>query len=170
MKRAVFKEDCFQHEVGDPGIDHLPCFNIRSQLAFPCNDDQGPGFCLSHLLAGLDNHVETGGYRITHFQFPKQESSSPVLYYPGVSQHKQELPDFWLENDYQCDHTNADKLTQYLAEQLHLKSLDYFPNDINGNDPDKDPDRCGPFDEVINLVQKESKKENVDHIGDPEVK
>ena len=45
----------------------------------------------------------------------------------GISKHEKELPDLGLENHNQCDNPDADKLPEYLAQQLHLECFDHLP-------------------------------------------
>jgi hypothetical protein len=78
------------------------------------------------------------------------------------------LPDLGLKNYDQRYKSYTDELAKDLRKQLHLQCFYDFPDEIHCNNSDKNPDGGCPFDEVIHFKQKNSEKDNVDDIDNPE--
>src|SRR5450759_3755968 len=95
------------------------------------------GIC--HFLTGLDDRVNVKVDGIIQLNLPEEETFPGRLDDPGISHHEEKLPDLRLKYHDQRNKSDADKLPEDLAQQLHLECLNHFPDQVNCNDAYEDP-------------------------------
>src|SRR5574344_2286975 len=77
---------------------------------------------------------------------------------------QQKPSDFLLENYNQRNNANAKNLSQNCREQIHVQRLHHHPDKINDNNSNKNI-HCGcSAYQLINLIYKESYKDDVNNI------
>jgi hypothetical protein len=108
--------------------------------------------------------------RIVNLDFPEKETFTGRPDDTGIPDEQEKLPDLRLKNNNQRDEPDTDKLSEDLTQQLHLEGFNDLPDQVNGNDPYKDPDGGSPFYEVVDLIEQDRKEDDIDDIDDPDVK
>jgi len=117
----------------------------------------------------MDNFIDISHIGPHFCDAPEEEPFPPSLYKVRFAEGKQELPDFGLEDDKQGDQPHTEKCPEDLPEKFHLQRIGHAPDEKKGNDPEKDIDGNGTFQEVVKLVKDESDKKYVNHIQQPDL-
>ena len=170
MKGTVLEKYCFKQEFRDLRIHHLPGVNVSFQFTLSGDHDQSPGSGLRHFLAGLNNGINMKMDGIIQLEFPEEKPFTCGPDDPGIANKEQELPYLGLKYHDKGNKTYTYELSEDLAKQLHLESFNDLPDNINCNNPYKNPNRSGPLHKVVNLIKQYGKQDDVDDVNDPDVK
>lgn len=77
---------------------------------------------------------------------------------------QQKPSDFLLENHNQRNNANAKHLPQNCGKQIHVECFHNHPDKINDNNSDKNIHCGSPAYQLVNLIYKESDKDDVNNI------
>ena len=83
-----------------------------------------------------------------------------------VTNHRQEIPNFRLEQNYQCKTANTDELPENSRQHFHVQCTNDKPNHVKGNDSQKHIHTCRTTYQLVNLIHKQCDKGNVNKINE----
>ena len=123
MQRTVFEKDVLDKPLIDVGIDEFAgTYDIvEGQVAF--DDNQCPDLLFAHTHAGHDDghDVVLVCFFIVFLVAP--DEFEETFHLPVCTDREKEVADFFLEQDNQCQCTDADQLVENGTQKFHFQYL-----------------------------------------------
>ena len=168
VERRVFEEKGFEKGGGGNSVDGFACADKFFDFVGAFEDDEGSGFALRHVHAGLDVGLEVGTFVFVDIAAPELEAfGHGVAGELGLGTDKEEeFPDFGLEDDDEGNETDAHDAAKDLAAEAHVEGFEDAPGNVHDKERPEDADDVGAFQHAVELVNEEGNDEYVEDVND----
>ena len=166
VEGRVFEEQGFEKGGGNHSIDSFAGADKLFHLVGAFENDESAGFGLGHVHAGLDVGFEIDPGAFVDIAFPELETfEDGVACELGLgADEKKEFADFGLKDDDQGDEADTHDTSKDLAAETHVENVENAPGDIHDDENPENAYDVSAFEQMIQLIDKESHQEDVQYI------
>ena len=139
---------------------------VRISSSTTFENDESAGFGLGHVHAGLDVGLEIDPGAFVDIAFPELETfENGVAGELGLgADEKKKFADFGLKDDDQGDEADTHDAAKDLAAETHVENVENAPGDIHDDEYPENAYDVSAFEQMIQLIDKESHQEDVQDI------